>query len=179
MLSAVGIALLAISLPGHVEVYSHRGRAASSREHAGRNRGVSSDRNGLGGHRRRPHEGRGGPRLPRSCPEPAIVRDASGKYVAPAPSSSRTSPRRAAPVRRRENRPGNRLRKALSDQVAVDGARMPTLRRWSGSSRPGAEQSRFPDRDEVGPREPAISADPERFARRSTGFSGKRRSSRG
>ena len=168
MLYAIGIALLAVSLPGHVEVYSHRGARSFVPE------------NTLAGIEASLRIGtdwvdmdvvltKDGEVLVSHDPvlNPAIVRDAGGKYVAPGSMVVKNltlEELRRFDVGRIDR--GTAYGKFFPDQVAIDGTGMPTLRevirlvQARARNRVGLQIEMKTD-----PASPAISADPERFAR--------------
>ena len=167
MLNALGISLLAISLLGEVEVYSHRGARSFAPE------------NTLPGVEASLRIGtdwvdvdvvltKDGELLVSHDPvlNPAIVRDAAGHYVAAGSVVVKNLSLRE--LRRFDvGRIDRRTAYAafFPDQVAIDGVRMPTLREVvrlvHGRAR---HRVGFQIEMKTDPTNPAISADPGRFA---------------
>ncbi len=168
MLNALGISLLAISCLGHVEVYSHRGVRSFAPE------------NTLPGVEASLRIGtdwvdvdvvltRDGEVLVSHDPvlNPAIVRDASGNYVAARTfvvKNLALIELRRFDVGRID--PESSYAKYFPDQVALDGVRMPTLREVVRLVHSTARHRvGFQIEMKTDPTNPAISADPELFAR--------------
>ncbi|HSB35595.1 MAG TPA: glycerophosphodiester phosphodiesterase family protein, partial [Thermoanaerobaculia bacterium] len=168
MLNAMATVLLAISLSGHIEVFSHRGARTFVPE------------NTLAGFEASLRIGtdwvdmdvvltKDGEVLVSHDPvlNPAIVRDAGGEYVAP--GSAVVKDLTLEELRRfdvgRIDR-GTAYGKFFPDQVAIDGTGMPTLREVVRLVKARARNRvGFQIEMKTDPANPAISADPERFAR--------------
>lgn len=168
MLNALGISLLAISLLGHIEVYSHRGARSFAPENT--LPGVEASlRIGTDWVDMDVVLTRDGEVLVSHDPvlNPAIVRDAGGNYVAA--NSEVVKNLTLRELRRfdvgRIDR-GTSYAKFFPDQVAIDGTRMPTLREVVRVVQARARNRvGFQIEMKTDPTNPAISADAERFAR--------------
>ncbi len=168
MLNVVALLLLAIAPPATVEVFAHRGARAFVPE------------NTLAGIEASLRIGtdwvdmdvvltKDGEVLVSHDPvlNPAVVRDAGGSYVAP--GSAVVKELTLAELSRfdvgRIDR-GTAYGKFFPDQVALDGTRMPTLREVIRLVKARARNGvGFQVEMKTDPANPAISADPERFAR--------------